>query len=54
MATPATGATTIRQPVREKGKAAAQFVLGRRPNQPPVHQVLPVELVPRASTGSPP
>ncbi|MEX0853450.1 MAG: LacI family DNA-binding transcriptional regulator [Bauldia sp.] len=43
--------TTIAQPIRAKGSAAAEFILA--PPAEPVHVVLPVKLVVRGSTGPP-
>jgi DNA-binding LacI/PurR family transcriptional regulator len=46
--------TTVRQPLREKGSAAAQMVVeGWDPSQPP-ELLLPTDLVVRASTGPAP
>jgi DNA-binding LacI/PurR family transcriptional regulator len=43
--------TTVAQPTRQKGKLAAELVLG---GAPPRQLVLPVELIVRKSTGAPP
>jgi DNA-binding LacI/PurR family transcriptional regulator len=44
--------TTIAQPIRDKGRAAARAIL--EPPLSPRHEVLPVKLVVRASTAPPP
>jgi DNA-binding LacI/PurR family transcriptional regulator len=43
--------TTIRQPLREKGAAAARFIVDGWSSERPPRLVLPTELVVRASTG---
>jgi DNA-binding LacI/PurR family transcriptional regulator len=49
------GLTTVRQPTREKGGAAARGLLDRIAGRPaPAPRVLPTELVVRASTGPAP
>lgn len=48
----ATGLTTVRQPVREKGRIAARMLLD--PDGTPAQVTLPTELVVRASTGAAP
>jgi DNA-binding LacI/PurR family transcriptional regulator len=45
--------TTVRQPLREKGRLAAQMLLDGWEGEPP-RQLLPLELVVRASTGPAP
>jgi DNA-binding LacI/PurR family transcriptional regulator len=45
--------TTVAQPIREKGRRAAQYVFNPHPPAEPQHVVLPVELVVRASTAPP-
>ena len=43
--------TTIAQPIKEKGRAAARMIL--EPQGPPRHEVLAVKLIIRASTAAP-
>lgn len=43
--------TTVRQPIREVGRRAARLLLDRLAGRPPRHEILPVELVVRSSTG---
>jgi LacI family transcriptional regulator len=43
--------TTVRQPLVEKGRIAAELLLGRRQADAPI--ILPTELVVRATTGPP-
>ncbi|MGY1650710.1 LacI family DNA-binding transcriptional regulator [Geodermatophilus sp. SYSU D01119] len=51
----ALGLTTVRQPVREKGRAAAAALLAAIAGRPaPPRLTLPTELVVRATTGPPP
>jgi DNA-binding LacI/PurR family transcriptional regulator len=46
--------TTIRQPLVEKGRAAAELLLEQIAGGPPRRTILPIELVVRASTAPPP
>jgi DNA-binding LacI/PurR family transcriptional regulator len=42
--------TTIAQPIKAKGRLAAQMIFGRGP---PRREVLPVELIVRGTTAAP-
>jgi len=47
--------TTVRQPVREQGRRAAELLLGQvEGDASPISEVLPIELVVRGSTAPPP
>jgi DNA-binding LacI/PurR family transcriptional regulator len=48
------GLTTVRQPVKEKGRMAGQLLLNRGDRTEPRSVILPTELVPGATTAPPP
>jgi DNA-binding LacI/PurR family transcriptional regulator len=48
------GLTTIRQPVKEKGRMAGQLLLNRGDRTDPRSVILPTELIPGATSGPPP